>query len=569
MTRSFLNNFGKTLPLLVCLSLGQFSPAAEPTAEELSDRAGAALKRLAGPLVDGAEFSPDSVAEKVACGPLRTKAARAGTFPDFLVDRFPLSGKEPPRTGRAALAAEFAALREALPGSGRQVKFKIIRVEPGPETVKTRQLFTLMAETPEGPAEHNATWETVWQRRGEELILASLRSLDAEETRSRRGPLLADCTQDLLGGLPWFREQMGHGNPWWRARLEKQFEVFLFGHHGLALGDVNGDGLDDVYLCQTGGLPNRLLLQQPDGSVVEAPSSGTDLLDHTRSALIVDLDNDGDQDLVLGLTQGILFLEGDNTGKFTRRALLPRVTDAQSIAAADYDGNGTLDLFVCGYQPRDSDPARVPYPVPFYDARNGGENFLVRNEGGWKFTNATEETGLNVDNFRFSFAATWTDVDSDGDPDLAVVNDFGRMNLYVNSKAADGRITFRDVALERGLGQGSFGMSISAADCNRDGFMDLYVGAMFSSAGNRITNQPDFKDGLAGTDLERFRHLANGNSLFLNDGKGQFVRQPAEAGVNMGRWSWSSVFADLTNDGWEDILVANGNITGHGLAPDL
>lgn len=557
---------------LLVASLGclQSSPAAgEPTAEQLADLAGAALKRLAGPLVEGGEFPADSVAEQVKCGPLRTKSTRAGTFPDFTVDRFQFGGKEPSRAGLAALAAEFGALRAAMPGRGRQVKFKIIRVEPGPETVKTRQLFTLTAETPDGPAEHNATWETVWQRQGDALVLTSLRSLEAEETRGRHGPLLADCTQALLGGLPWFSPHMGHGNAWWRARLQKHFEHFIFGHHGLAIGDVNGDGRDDVYLCQPGGLPNRLLLQQPDGSVLEAADSGTDLLDHTRSALIVDLDNDGDQDMVLGLTQGILFLEGDGTGKFARRALLPRVTDAQSMAAADYDGNGTLDLYVCGYQPRDSDPARVPYPVPFYDARNGGGNFLVRNEGGWKFTNATEETGLNVDNFRFSFAATWTDVDGDGDPDLAVVNDFGRMNLYISNRAADGRITFRDAALERGLGQGVFGMSISAADCNRDGFMDLYVGAMFSSAGNRITNQPDFKDGLAGTDLERFRHLANGNSLFVNDGKGRFVPRAAEAGVNMGRWSWGSVFADLTNDGWEDILVGNGNMTGHGLAPDL
>jgi hypothetical protein len=193
----------------------------------------------------------------------------------------------------------------------------------------------------------------------------------------------------------------------------------------------------------------------------------------------------------------------------------------------------------------------------------------VRNEGGWEFTNATAETGLDKDNHRFSLAAVWTDFDNDGDLDLAVANDFGKNNLFEQRRDSGGKITFVDVAPERGLANSAFGMSISAADYNRDGAMDFYVGNMFSSAGNRITNQPEFKRGLPEDVLGRFRALANGNNLYLNDGRGRFTDHGLSAGVNMGRWTWGTLAADLDSDGWTDLLVGNGNITGHSSAPDL
>ena len=191
--------------------------------------------------------------------------------------------------------------------------------------------------------------------------------------------------------------------------------------------------------------------------------------------------------------------------------------------------------------------------MPYHDANNGVRNVLLRNTGSG-FKDITEEVGLNQNNQRFSYAAAWEDFDNDGDMDLYVANDFGRNNLYRND---GGR--FVDIAASAGVEDISAGMSVSWADYNGDGWMDLYVGNMFSSAGNRIAFQRQYRDGDA---LGSFQRHARGNSLFLNQGDGTFLDTSLEAGVTRGRWSWSSPFVDWNNDGWEDILVANGMVTG-------
>lgn len=559
------------------------SAAAEPT-PLASERAGEEAARILGiltaPLESGTR--PETWAEQLApgftCGPLRPGSAQtAWDGPEARVMRYTSAPGKPAGKGPAALEKELQVFSTPWgAATGPHVKFKVVRVDLStPAAVRTREIFSFIAQTSTGPVEHTATWETEWITTKEhtpenpDMKLKSLRCVEAEEARAKKAAWFADCTGSLLASIPWSGEQLGRGNVWWRARFQKQFEQYVYGHRGLAIGDPNGDGLDDVYLCMEGGLPNRLLLGQPDGTVRDASHEwAVDYLDATRSALFLDLDGDGDQDMVLAISAGILLLENDGRA-LRQKALLPRITDAYSLAAADYDGNGTVDFYGCGYQSRDNDPARVAIPVPFYDAQNGGENFLVRNDGGWKFTNATAETGLDKNNNRFSFAAVWTDFDNDGDPDLAVANDFGKNNLFEQRRDEKGRITFMDVAPERGLANSAFGMSITSADFNRDGLFDFYVGNMFSSAGNRITTQPEFKKGLPPDALERFRALANGNALFLNDGKGRYRDFGVSAGVSMGRWTWATLAADLNCDGREDLLVGNGNITGHSKAPDL
>jgi hypothetical protein len=107
-------------------------------------------------------------------------------------------------------------------------------------------------------------------------------------------------------------------------------------------------------------------------------------------------------------------------------------------------------------------------------------------------------------------------------------------------------------------------MSASTGDFNRDGWPDIHLGAMFSSAGSRITTQDRFRPDLSPDLRSRFRRLARGNTLFVNKTapQGLFSDVSETAGITVGRWSWASLFADMDNDGWEDLMVTNGFVTG-------
>jgi hypothetical protein len=186
------------------------------------------------------------------------------------------------------------------------------------------------------------------------------------------------------------------------------------------------------------------------------------------------------------------------------------------------------------------------------------------------FADATTESGMEENNNRFTYAAVWEDVNRDGLPDLYVANDYGRNNLYLQEKSGGGTARFRDVAAAAGLDSGAFGMSAATADVNRDGWPDLHLGAMFSSAGSRITSQQQFRAGAAEAVRGEFQRMAAGNSLFLNKATTPlaFTDASAAAGIRVGRWSWASLFADFNNDGWQDLLVANGFMSG-GVPDDL
>ncbi|MEE8142708.1 MAG: VCBS repeat-containing protein, partial [Planctomycetota bacterium] len=102
---------------------------------------------------------------------------------------------------------------------------------------------------------------------------------------------------------------------------------------------------------------------------------------------------------------------------------------------------------------------------------------------------------------------------------------------------------------------------VTWSDYNHDGFMDLYVSNMFSSAGGRIAYQDNFQSGASSSVRALYRRHARGNSLFKNNGDGTFSDVSVKAGVTMGRWAWGAVFFDMNNDGLQDIFVPNGFIT--------
>ena len=462
--------------------------------------------------------------------------------------------KEQAESRRLPLARALADWRAAFQGDSRlDVEVFGIDADEGQVVSSVRWVASGLGQG--ARLQHNATWTCRWRTTQDGLTLAALQPEGIELVALADHPagMYADVTASLLEQAPAVREQLAVALDEWRLRIPASLEPGSLGHHGIALGDVNADGLEDLYLCQPGGLPNRLLLHQPDGTVRDVSAqAGVDWLDYSSSALLLELDQDGDVDLLVSTGTALVFHSNDGAGHFQERLRLPRSL-ATSLAAADFDLDGDLDVYVCSYlSPYEKDGL----PVPYHDAENGEANVLLRNDGEWSFVDATAEVGLDQNNRRFSFAAAWEDYDNDGDQDLYVANDFGRNNLYRND---GGR--FRDVAPELGAEDISAGMGVSWGDADGDGWMDLYVTNMYTPAACRLTARGGFRPG-APTSEGDYRDHAMGNSLLLSRQAREFSDVAEASGTGMGRWGWGALFLDLDDDGRLDLFAPNGFSTG-------
>jgi hypothetical protein len=504
-----------------------------------------------------------------ACSPLRPgQLDRAYRDDTVLVQRATAAALQSasPLRGPAGLQQSLAALRTPL-GSDAPIDahVKVYGIKAQQNLLATRVRVELDARPPQRRAQVRSNWDCLWAVDGQQLRLSALRVADYEEVVARFADAdwFVDSTAAVLGGNGSFHEQLVFGLDHWLQRIERAHRMHIFMASGIAIGDANGDQIDDLYVCQPGGLPNRLYLQNRDGTAIDVSMRArVDLLDSTSSALFVDLDNDGDQDLVLATLTGLLVMENDGAARFNLVGALPTDgADMQSLSAVDYDSDGDLDLYICLNFPKvTSETSDGSRSFVYHDANDGAANHLFRNnripDQEWTFTDVTRSSGLDVDNRRHSLAASWEDYDNDGDQDLYVANDYGQNCLYRNE---GGR--FVNVAAAAGVVDFGSGMSVSWGDYNRDGHFDLYVGNMFSSAGSRITPQPQFRPDLDNATRNILRRFAKGNSLFQNNGRGAFQEVGAAAGVEIARWAWSSLFVELNNDGWEDLVVANGYIT--------
>jgi hypothetical protein len=396
-------------------------------------------------------------------------------------------------------------------------------------------------------------WKQVWK----DGKLESWRPLN-ETLVTSAAPLFEDITGHSFAGVDSFQEQLLKGNGWWRARLDAATGITVDGTNGVAVGDIDNDGWDEIYVCQTGGLPNRLYKNRGDATFEDITAkAGVGVLDNCACALFADFRNSGHQDLVVLRDAGPLYFVNRGDGVFTHQPDAFHFRTAPQgaftgMAAADYDRDGRLDLYLCTYVYfQTEDQSR--YPVPYHDARNGPPNYLFRNTGGG-FEDVTAETGMNHNNDRFSFAPAWCDYDGDGWPDLFVANDFGRSNLYRNRKGM-----FRDEAAAAGVENVAPGMSAAWFDYDGDGRPDLYVSNMWTAAGQRVVKSPAFA---TGHELEAAWHShTKGNSLFHNAGDGRFTETSADEGVAMGRWAWSSDGLDFDNDGAPEIFITAGMMT--------
>ena len=435
-------------------------------------------------------------------------------------------------------------------------KFKIFRINDDASQIETEVLVSFFAvNTAQQSGEFNATLQMNWTQPENSTphLIASSRILNYECTlyQGDRPVGFEDHTESFFAGDTALIEQFGQGAEQWTAKIA---DHGIFGYNGICVADVNGDGLDDVYLCQPFGLPNRLLIQQPDGSALDVSSDwNVNLSEHTRSALLIDLNNDAKQDLLVGTAGGLLIYQNTGTA-FELISRFSDILDPYSMCSADFDNDGDLDVYICGYYDKLAEGRRFPFAFPMHDSNSGGPNTLLRNEGDFQFTDVTSQVGLNKDNQKYTYAAAWQDYDNDGDQDLYVANDYGRNCFYVQEEGH-----FRNLAAELDIEDQSFGMSVDWADINHDGWMDLYVSNMYSTAGNRVSFQDNYLS--ERPELQnRMQYMARGNSLFLGSPKG-FKDIGDSANTFMGRWAWGSKFVDMNNDGWDDVVVPNGFLT--------
>ncbi len=351
-------------------------------------------------------------------------------------------------------------------------------------------------------------------------------------------------------------------------------------HPGISVVDLNQDGLSDFFMARPmqGSL---FFMNNGDGSFSEVSKNlGLDIQGGfdggCTCALFADYDNDGDLDVFIGRArQRMKYLENIENKYFTDRTKtklpFPAPFMVSSLAAADYNNDGLLDLYVSTYSPNEGSMGEVNQPTwpqvflnwedrsKYFRLRSrahlymdmvGPPNMLLENQGD-KF--AISASSQSLECWRKTFQAGWSDYDGDGDQDLYVCNDFSPDDLFRN----DGDQGFVRVNEEVGLDKPGFGMGVSWGDHNQDGTIDLYVSNMFSKAGARITAQIDGID-------PRMKDLAKGNYLYeLVDGKFSLVSDVGDRHETVAHagWSWGSQFCDIDNDGVLDIFAASGYYT--------
>ena len=346
-------------------------------------------------------------------------------------------------------------------------------------------------------------------------------------------------------------------------------DMFVAGA-GVAVGDINQDGLPDLYFAGN-QVPDRLYLNKGGfqfEDVTEAAGIEADK-NWSTGVTMADVNNDGLLDIyVCKMVQeneqlsANLFYINEGDGTFSEKGLAYNLADrGLSVQAtfADFDKDGYLDMYLVNQPPslgkRQGNTYNrlnlktLKYSDRLYWNKPGTQNAPPH------FKDVTTEAGLL--NLGYGLSATVGDFNNDGWPDIYVSNDFDRPDhLYFNKK--DG--TFENAANRALKHMSNFSMGTDVADYDNDGLLDILSVDMVAEDHKRI------KTYMGGMKPENFWKIVNNgwhyqymfNALQKNNGNETFSEVAQLAGVSNTDWSWGPLFADFDNDGWKDVFVTNG-----------
>lgn len=309
--------------------------------------------------------------------------------------------------------------------------------------------------------------------------------------------------------------------------------------------DCDNDGWIDFYVTNSAvGTPNKLFRNNRNGTFTDvAEKAGVARAnDHdgvSTDAVWGDYDNDGHLDLyIVKWGRNILYHNnGDGTfSDVTDKAGVGFRGNGNAAIWFDYNDDSYLDLYTGNYfRPVDLFQVEDTRQMheDFETARDGGANVLYRNNGDGTFTDVSAEAGVDDTGWTLDVGAA--DYDNDGDMDLFCANDFGQDRVFRNN--GDG--TFTNVSDTTIGWDTNKGMNVDLGDYNNDGWLDLYI-----------------------TNIYTKEYVKEGNQLYRNMGDGIFRDVSFEANVYDAGWAWAGRFWDYDNDGYLDIMVANGYISG-------
>ncbi len=373
----------------------------------------------------------------------------------------------------------------------------------------------------------------------------------------------------------------------------------LLNGSGVAAGDVDGDGWCDLFFC---GLdrPSALFRNLGAWKFTEITSeAGLNLTGFAATgAALADLDGDGDLDLIVNsVGQGTRVLLNDGKGRFSLLTTLNAGYGGTSLALGDLDGDGYLDLYLANYRTSAlMDMPNTRFNFSQIDGRkaiarvngrsvtepdltnrfrlsaaggieeNGEPDMVYRNVGGKTFAPMSFTDGKFLDEdgrplvqpqLDWGLSVMIRDLNQDGLPDIYVCNDFDSPErIWINQGGGRfqlaPRLAFRKSSL--------FSMGVDVADINRDGIDDLFVLDMLSR--DRVTRMdmaPDRRLTANATTVVESRPEYMMNTLSLGRGDGTYAEIAQLAGVAAADWAWAAVFLDVDLDGYEDILITNGN----------